>query len=387
MWNLDCFLVIFRIPFKVHNSNQHVRKICESNCQIAGETLAGKDKEVCSVSTTKSSEQEREGVVRKGDFEELAILGIGSFGRVALVRKKSTQNLYALKQILKEGLTEKIQTRIVTERNVMALHTHQFVVQMHYAFQDSEKVYMVMDYCEGGDLNFHLRRKNVPTVAAKFIVAQVVLALGHLHEHGFIYRDLKPENVLFCKDGYVKLADFGLAKEGVFSATSGAKSLCGSFPYLSPEILMVFQGLEEFEYGYATDYWSLGILLFEILFGVTPWYGKERQDLALRIQSNHLVFPDQLPYSTSDFITKLLSKRAADRIGSCGNEEVKSHSYFKNVSWENLLDRKYAPSFIPIIHAGDTSKFDTTFSLVPVQSVGGEQTLNVDTKMIKDFDF
>jgi len=335
------------------------------------------------------AEQENAVTVTKYDFEKVAVLGIGTFGKVVLVREKSNQKLYAMKQILKKGLTELASDRILVERNVMALSQHPFVVKMHYAFQDAEKFYMVMDYCAGGDLYFHLRCCNSNRLirAAKFIISQIVLALSYLHSNGIIYRDLKPENILFDKNGYVKLADFGLSKEGV-SSTRGAKSLCGSLLYIAPEILALPQGSQALEYGYAADYWSLGMLLFEILFAETPWCAKDKASLALKIQSEILRFPSPAPYHAKDFISKLLNKNPAERLGARCIEEVISHSYFKDICWNDLMDRKYTSPFVPVITNDGTSNFDTSFTRLPVQSVVEEPfSLNITETTLTDFDF
>jgi len=346
---------------------------------------------VFSLSAFDQAELDRTTKVKKDDFEKIKILGIGSFGKVVLVRKKSNQMLYAMKEIRKSGLSERMKARIRMERNVMALHRHQFVVKMHYAFQDADKVYMVMDYCSGGDLYFNLhpsRRYSNKNGLAKFVISQILLALGHLHSHGIIYRDLKPENILFDEDGYVKLADFGLSKGGIFSATTGATSICGSLHYLAPEVLLMSQRPAGSEYGFAADYWSLGILLYEILFGLPPWFASDKDEMASKIQTRPLQISSKVPNSISDFITKLLIKNATQRLGSRGIDEVQSHAYFKDVCWDKLLNRQYAPCFVPITTEEDACNFDVSYTRLPVESaVAPQEQASEKTTIITDFDF
>mmetsp|Transcript_25437 Transcript_25437/g.33007 ORF Transcript_25437/g.33007 Transcript_25437/m.33007 type:complete len:343 (-) Transcript_25437:1211-2239(-) len=207
-------------------------------------------------------------------FQKLKVLGIGSFGKVLLVKKRQTNSLYAMKIVKKKSLTPRMKTRIKMERNVMALHRHPFIVKLHHAFQQDDKLFFVMDYCAGGDLYYHLHpsrssRRNICGMA-KFVTAQLTLALGHLHNHGIIYRDLKPENVLFDSKGYIKLADFGLTKGGVFDSLSGAKSICGSLHYMAPEVLLLNERGPNAEYGTAADWWGLGES--SVIFRNSPYF-------------------------------------------------------------------------------------------------------------------
>ncbi|CAM9805234.1 unnamed protein product, partial [Heterosigma akashiwo] len=304
------------------------------------------------------------------DFERIKVLGLGSFGKVTLVRKKDSQNVYALKEIKKGGLTPRMRARIQMERNVMALHRNDFIVKLHYAYQDSEKVYMVMDYCGGGDLYFHLhpsRRGKNRSGLAKFVTSQVLLAIGHLHSHGIVYRDLKPENVLFDHEGYVKLADFGLSKGGVFSPTQGATSVCGSLHYLAPEVLMLPQRPSGSEYGFAADYFGLGVLLYEMLFGLPPWFAPTRHEMVEQVKTRPLHLSSRIPPNIKDFLSRLLEMQPEQRLGSRGVLEIKSHPYFKDVSWEKLSKRQYAPCFVPDAQEM-ACNFDTSYTCLPVDS-------------------
>mmetsp|Transcript_13791 Transcript_13791/g.17966 ORF Transcript_13791/g.17966 Transcript_13791/m.17966 type:complete len:422 (+) Transcript_13791:370-1635(+) len=356
---------------------------------------------ILSLSDFDDAAKTRTSNMRKDHFSRLKVLGIGSFGKVTLVREKSSQKMFAMKQIKKVGLTDRMKTRMRMERNVMALHRHESIVKLHYAFQDEDKVYMVMDYCAGGDLYYHLhpsRRGKNKSGLAKFVISQVLQAIGHLHSHRIIYRDLKPENVLFDSEGYVKLADFGLSKAGIFSATSGATSVCGSLHYLAPEVLLLSERPEGSQYGFAADYWGLGILLYEMLFGLPPWFASDREAMCNKLRNKPLHLSSKLPENISDFISKLLTKDPSNRLGSKGLEDVQSHCYFKDVSWEKLRKRQYSPCFIPSAEE-DACNFDESYTRLPVQSsicvdsvsdkfknrIGTASSS--DSSIIDDFDF
>jgi serine/threonine protein kinase len=350
---------------------------------------------ILSLSALDHAEMERTTNVTKDCFEKLKILGIGSFGKVTLVRKSSDQQLYAMKEIRKKGLTDRMRARICMERNVMALHRHSSIVKLHYAFQDSKKVYMVMDYCSGGDLYYNLhpsRRYSNKNGLAKFVISQVLMALGHLHSHGIIYRDLKPENILFDEDGYVKLADFGLSKGGILSPTTGATSICGSLHYLAPEVLLMPQRPAGSEYGWAADYWGLGILLYEILFGLPPWFASDKDEMVAKMKTKPLHISSKVPLNISDFIVRLLNKNPSQRLGSQGVEDVKSHPYFKDVSWEKLLNRQYAPCFKPSSEE-EACNFDETYTRLPLESsiaLKKQQSTDLEietSSIIADFDY
>ncbi|CAN0122537.1 unnamed protein product [Heterosigma akashiwo] len=304
------------------------------------------------------------------DFERIKVLGLGSFGKVTLVRDKHSDNVYALKEIKKGALTDRMKARIQMERNVMALHRNEFMVKLYYAFQSSDRVCMVMDYCAGGDLYFHLQHhRGKHSGLPKFVLSQVLLAIGHLHDHGIVYRDLKPENVLFDNDGYVKLGDFGLSKGGVFSPTEGATSLCGSLYYLAPEVLLLPQRPPESQtYGLAVDYYGLGVLLHEMIFGLPPFFAHNRDEMIEIVETQPLNLSTRIPSNLRDFLARLLKKQAEWRLGSCGGfREVKTHPYLKDVIWEKLSKRQYAPCFVPDAQEM-ACNFDSSYTRLPVNS-------------------
>lgn len=298
--------------------------------------------------------------VTLADFEVLRVIGQGSFGKVFLVQKKgSDDTVYAMKVLKKDFVKQRRQIEHTrTERKVLGTVRHPFIVGMHYAFQSPQKLFFVLDYCPGGELFFWLsREKRLPEHMSRFYTSEITLALAHLHSQGVVYRDLKPENILLDKDGHVKLADFGLAKEGVENSTSGAFSLCGTPEYLAPEILL------KKGHGLASDWWNMGMVLYEMLTGLPPWYTTDRQLLFERLKSAKLTFPGHISGIASDFISKLLVRDPHQRLGGNGSEEVKSHPFFTGIDWQLLFDRRYQPPFNPCTDQDITSaeNFESEF--------------------------
>uniref|UniRef100_A0A7S2Y012 Protein kinase domain-containing protein n=1 Tax=Fibrocapsa japonica TaxID=94617 RepID=A0A7S2Y012_9STRA len=358
-----------------------------------------------SLSSFNTTERDEAVNVCDSDFVRMNVLGIGSFGKVLLVKKKDSSRLFAMKIIKKSVLKERMRARIRMERNVMALHRHPFIIKLHYAFQEEDKLYFVMDYCKGGDLYYHLHpsrnSRRSTSSFSKFVIAQLALALGHLHNHGIVYRDLKPENVLFDDQGYIKLADFGLAKGGIWEPTRGTRSVCGSLHYMAPELLLMHELGDDAEYGYAVDWWSLGVLLYEIFWGLPPWYCEKHDELVTMIKTIPLKINLKLPAPTRSFMTDLLIKDPQYRLGSAADvEEVKRHAYFERIDWQRLLAKQYAPCFTPCAAGAPeecVQNFDESFTRMPVKSSGQESGMapcssippNLADRLVHfdDFDF
>jgi serine/threonine protein kinase len=298
------------------------------------------------------------------DFTLIRVIGKGSFGKVTLVRKKTNSMIFAMKILSKSHLIKRKQVEHTkTERRVLSVVSHPFIVGLHYAFQTESKLYFVLDYCPGGELFFHLSRMGkFDEKMVRFYGAELVVALEHLHSLGVVYRDLKPENILLDEMGHIKLADFGLAKDHVTEVDSGATSLCGTPEYLAPEVL-ARKG-----HGTAVDWWGLGMVLYEMLTGLPPWYTRNRQELFARIREAPLEIPKYLSPDAASLIALLLHRDPEKRLGSRGAAEVKSHRYFKSVDWDGLLwaDPPFKPSDPQAKEAGDTSNFDKEFTELPV---------------------
>jgi len=197
------------------------------------------------------------------DFEFIKVIGKGYFGKVSQVKYKEDQNIFALKTLKKNKLKEAKQIQHTkTERKILEFVNHPFIVSLKFAFQSETKLYLVMDYYNGGELFYHLRKnKRFNEEQSKFYLAQIILAIEFLHKHKVIYRDIKPENIILDNKGYIKLTDFGLAKEDV-NDDVGTQTFCGTPEYLAPEII------RGDKYGKSVDIWCMGILLYEMLFGL-----------------------------------------------------------------------------------------------------------------------
>jgi len=254
-----------------------------------------------------------------------------------------------------------------TERSVLGYVHHPFIVGLAMAFQTTDKLFFVLDYCSGGELFFHLGKTGrFPEDRAKFYAAQITLALEYIHNLGVIYRDLKPENVLLDEKGNVRLTDFGLSKESVFGPSSGATSFCGTPEYIAPEVLKR-QG-----HGRAVDWWSLGALLFEMITGLPPFYSRNRETMFDKIMKAELQFPAFMSEDAKDLLSKLLQREPNERLGSGERDAmaVKEHPFFRDVDWESLVAGRIMPPWCPAVAGSlDTSQFDEEFtSMMPTVS-------------------
>ncbi|XXQ31943.1 Non-specific serine/threonine protein kinase [Plasmodiophora brassicae] len=327
------------------------------------------------------------------DFQLLKVIGKGAFGKVMLVRSKSDpKQLFALKQLDKSKVRNKGQSEhAMTERNILEYIRHPFIVTMRGAFQTESKLFIVLDYCAGGELFFHLQRMGTfSEELARFYTAQLVLAIEYLHELGIVFRDLKLENVLLDAKGNIQLTDFGLSKEGVADNVS-ARSFCGTPEYLAPEVLTGTG------YGRAADWWSLGTLLFEMLTGLPPFYAKDSKQLFQRILTSRLRLPYHVSPEAGDLLQRLLSRNVESRIGSSDDDarEIKQHCFFAGIDWDLLLAKEVPPPFNPCdgLAPDDTSNFDIDFTNLPVASTdlaSGSFVKDVDPDLsnsLSDFPF
>jgi serine/threonine protein kinase len=244
------------------------------------------------------------------DFEPLKVIGNGCFGKVMMVKFNKNGQIYAMKSIRKAHVVKNNKVRhTLAERNIMQKITHPFVMKLHYAFQNNGKLYMVMDYLNGGDIFYHLSiSRRFPEERARFYAAEVLMALECLHEHGFIYRDLKPENVLTDSDGHIRLTDFGLSKEH-FEEGQAMTTFVGTTEYLAPEVL------KQKGYGKEVDWWSLGVLIFEMLTGCPPFYSKNRQMTFRMILSAELNIPEWISTPAKSMMKDLLVREPSQRLG------------------------------------------------------------------------
>ena len=270
-------------------------------------------------------------------FIIISTLGSGTFGKVFKVKLKSNGNIYAMKVINKKYLIRNQQLRYaVTECNVLKQINHPYIITLHYAFQTPDHLYMILDYCPGGDLSFHIVKNLFEENEAEFFIAELLLAIEHLHSHDIIYRDLKPENILVDSEGHIKLADFGLAKENVANDKI-TQSFCGSPAYLAPEMVNR-RGV-----GKAADIYGIGACLYEMISGTPPFYAQDLNTMYKQIANNKLMLHDYFSDELKSLLKKLLSRDPKARIGLSEKDEIKNHEFFANIDWEKLYHRKIKP--------------------------------------------
>ena len=270
-------------------------------------------------------------------FDILDCLGAGSFGKVFKVRMKSNGVIYAMKVINKRFLMKNNQLRYaITECNVLKQATSPFILTLYYAFQTPENLYLIIDYCPGGDLNFHIVQNLFEEDEARFYIAELILGIEHLHELDIIYRDLKPENILINDDNHIKLADFGLAKEGVTDVQS-TKSFVGSPAYLTPEMLSR-KGV-----GKSADIYGIGAVLYEMICGTPPFFSNNIKILYRNISHSKLMLHDYFSDELKDLLTQLLCRDPHKRIGVLDKNELKSHEWFKDIDWDKLAKKQIDP--------------------------------------------
>ncbi|CZR62686.1 probable protein kinase 1 [Phialocephala subalpina] len=294
------------------------------------------------------------------DFELLKVVGKGSFGKVMQVKKKDTQRIYALKTIRKAHIISRSEVaHTLAERSVLSQINNPFIVPLKFTFQSPEKLYFVLAFVNGGELFHHLQKEQRFDInRSRFYTAELLCALECLHGFNVIYRDLKPENILLDYSGHIALCDFGLCKLDM-KDEDRTNTFCGTPEYLAPELLLG-QG-----YTKTVDWWTLGVLLYEMLTGLPPFYDENTNEMYRKILSEPLHFPAQeiVPPSAKDLLTKLLNRKPDQRLGANGASEIKAHPFFHSIDWRKLLQRKYEPTFKPnVTDALDTKNFDVEFT-------------------------
>jgi len=317
------------------------------------------------------------------DFKILKHIGQGAYGKVYQVQANDTHKVYAMKVLKKHHLlkTNSV-SNTMAERDILQKIRHPFIVQLHWTFQTQARVGFVMEYVSGGQLFFHLRKEAILSEnVARFYVAELVLALEHLHANQVIHRDLKPENILISSTGHVILTDFGLAKEQVEADDAGASTFCGTIEYMAPEMI------KGEKYGKSADFWSTGILLFDMLNGNPPYRNKNKKKLQDEICTKKINMPSYWHKDTHSIIKGLTTKNAYERL-KLG--EIKTHPFFKTIHWQKLLDRQIPPPFVPSTPRGDfdVSNFDEIYTKTNVSNWSTGPTLsNSQEDQFKGFSF
>ncbi|XP_041051530.1 ribosomal protein S6 kinase alpha-6 isoform X3 [Carcharodon carcharias] len=320
-------------------------------------------------------------------FELLKVLGQGSFGKVFLVRKAvgpDAGQLYAMKVLKKATLKVRDRVRTKMERDILVEVNHPFIVKLHYAFQTEGKLYLILDFLRGGDVFTRLSKEVMFTEEdVKFYLAELALALDHLHSLGIVYRDLKPENILLDEGGHIKLTDFGLSKESV-DQEKKAYSFCGTVEYMAPEVV------NRRGHTQSADWWSFGVLMFEMLTGTLPFQGKDRNETMNMILKAKLGMPQFLSPEAQGLLRMLFKRNPGNRLGAGpdGVEEIKRHPFFATIDWNKLVRKEIQPPFKPA--AGkpeDTFCFDPEFTAkTPKDSPGIPPSANAH-QLFRGFSF
>ncbi|KAJ2706809.1 hypothetical protein FB645_001257 [Coemansia sp. IMI 203386] len=298
------------------------------------------------------------------DFSVLKLIGKGGYGKVYLVQHKLTHRYYAMKVLRKASilLQRRQITFTMTERSILSEVQHPFIVKLYYAFQSNSKLYLIMEYVAGGELFTHMANERIFSEdQAVFYAAQLVLALSHLHKLGIVFRDIKPENCLLDKHGHLVLTDFGLSKTAL-GEDGRTNTFCGTPAYMAPEVLD-----SSTDYEFSVDWWSLGILIYEMLTGSVPFKGKSPTQISKNIAKTKVKYPYYLTADAKDLIIRLLRKKPSQRIGygPKGISEIKKHRFFRKISWD-LLEKEhmsFTPPIVPVVTSDcDVSNFATEFT-------------------------
>lgn len=308
------------------------------------------------------------------DFEIKRVLGTGGFGKVFQVRKtngKDIGKVYAMKVLKKAVIIRNKETKTLEreinlhaklERDVLEAVRHPFIVELVYAFQAANKVYLILEYLSGGELFMQLQKERMLMEdTAIFYLSQILLALQHLHNHGVIYRDLKPENIMLDREGHVKLTDFGCVKES--SDEEVTYTFCGTVEYMAPEIIN-----RSGRHGKEVDWWSFGILIHDMLTGSPPFTGNNRRTVTERVLKAKLPVKKYLTPDARDILKRLLNRKVENRLGygASDAEAIKQHRFFSTVDWSAVLERRTVPPFRPALQGDDdVSNFDEEFTSKP----------------------
>lgn len=289
------------------------------------------------------------------DFDLRATVGTGTFGRVRVVKIKGSQDRspFALKMLKKsEVIRLKQVEHIKAEKQILSMIEHPFIVNLLYCFQDDKRIFMLLEFVNGGELFSYLRKEGrLPNDHAKFYAAEIVLAFEYLHNLMIVYRDLKPENLLIDFAGHMKVTDFGFAKV----IEDRTWTLCGTPEYLAPEII------QSKGHGKSVDWWALGVLMFEMLAGYPPFYDENPFGIYQKVLAGRIDFPRHFDVKAKDLVKRLLTHDRTKRYGclKAGADDIKKHKWYKGVDWDVAHNRGLAPPFVPNVKAADdTSMFD-----------------------------
>ena len=293
--------------------------------------------------------------IKVKDYEKLKTVGLGSYGRVRLCKNKKTGNIFVMKILKKNDIIKQKQVdHVYSEFNILTMLKHPFIVQLFgYNFEDPKYIYFIMEYIQGGELFTLLRTKGTfPVPQTKFYIAHIITIFEYLHSKNIVYRDLKPENILINKNGYLKLTDFGFAKQLENEKTY---TLCGTPEYLAPEIIL------NKGHGKAVDWWTLGILLYEMLVGIDPFSDDDPMKTYQKILKGKINFPKTINKDAKSLIKHLLTQDTSKRYGCLKNgvKDILNHRFFEGFDWKNFVYLSMPAPYIPNVKSDDdTSNFE-----------------------------
>ena len=307
------------------------------------------------------------------DFQTVKVLGTGAFGKVSLVYNEELKRYFAMKALKKEYIKKYQQTKHTKEeRKILETIDYPFISKLYYAFQTKKSLYMITEFMAGGEMFHHLHDcGHFDENRTRFYIAELVLAIDHLHKHNILYRDLKPENILLDEIGHIKLTDFGLSKIMNNIEKDKTYTVCGTPVYVAPEVL-TGQGYDK-----LVDWWSLGVLLYEFLAGYSP-YREAKNRVDIKIYKKKLKQDPLISNTAFDLINKLCQPNVRLRIGK-NSKDIKNHKFFESIDWVKLEKKEITPPFKPKIrYQGDVRNFDKMFTDMPITSTLGtkEQLLN-----------
>lgn len=285
------------------------------------------------------------------DFDIISSLGIGTIGRVVLVKHIHTDRYHAMKVLKKsEAVRLRMVDAIKEERRIWATLSHPFIVTMYASFQDKRNVCLCLEFAQGGELLSHIMKwTKFPNDTSRFYAAQVTMAFEYLHSLNIAYRDLNPRNLLLDASGYIKLTDFGLARP------QGDKTFqpCGTPEYVAPEVI------NKQAHGKAVDWWALGILIFEMLAGYPPFYDETAHGVYQKVLAAKFIFPTHFDQQAKDLISRLLTSDRNRRIGCLkgGSEDVKKHKWFRGLNWAALFNKQLEAPIQPVFSSADSTEY------------------------------